>query len=416
MRAIRWAMAAGLMASTAALGARPRNVSFETRLRLGYDDNVNRTEEDRQGSFTTAAGATVSSALRLNRAFLSLRYSAGLTWYENRRSDQDIDWTHSVDFTWNQTLSRRLSFGITDAFRYVDRPEVFRDDGVTLQRRDATYFYNSLHATLSSVLTTRARLDTSGRYILLRYHERVAAEREDYNTLVGGLTLRGQFTPDTSGLLDARAERIDYPKAKRVQVDPIEMPGADEDVVNRVVPDRSADTLSFGLGIDQVFSPGMVGLFRVGVTHKAYAAANTGSSTGPYAEANLTLLPNPGFRVALGISHSLYQSSVVSYVNQRRTAGTLRLGHDLTARLQANLSAALVFSRYDEDESVDELAVDEVRDGDETAVTFGARLSYRLGHRNRHWLEAGWSRTDLASQIRDDYYRNVYDLAWRMRL
>ena len=416
MRAIRWAMAAGLMASTAAMGAGPRNVSFETRLRLGYDDNVNRTEEDRQGSFTTAAGATISGALRLDRAFLSLRYSAGLTWFENRRSDQDVDWSHSVDFTWNQTLSRRFSFGITDVFRYVDRPEVFRDDGVTLQRRDATYIYNSLHGTLSSVLTTRTRLDTSGRYIILRYDERVTAEREDYNTLVGGLTLRGQLTPDTSGFLDARAEQMDYPKAGRVQANPIEMPGADADVVQRAVPDRSADTLSFGLGLDQVFSPGLVGLFRAGVTHKQYEAANTGSSTWPYAEANVTLSPNPAFRVALGISHSLYQSSVVTYVNQRRTAGTLRLGHDLTARLQANLSAALVFSRYDQDESVDDITVEQARDGDETAVTFGARLSYRLGNRNRHWLEAGWARTDLASDIRDDYYRNVYDLAWRMRL
>jgi hypothetical protein len=391
-------------------------VSFETRLRLGYDDNANRTEEDRQGSFTTAAGATVSGALRLERAFLSLRYSAGLTWYENRRTDEDIDWTHSVDFVWNQTLSRRFSFGITNVFRYMDRPEVIRDDGVTLQRRDATYVYNSLQGTLSSVLSTRARLDASGRYILLRYDERVTAEREDYNTLVGGLTLRGQITPDTSGFLDTCVEQIDYPKEGRVQADPIEMPGADADVVQMTVPDRSADTLSFGLGLDQVFSPGVVGLFRLGVTHKEFEAANTGSTTWPYAEANVTLSPTPAFRVALGISHSLYQSSVVTYVNQRRTAGTLRLGHDVTTRLQANLSAAVVFSRYDDDESVDDLATEQARDGDETAVTFGARFSYRLGHGNRHWLEAGWTRTDLASDIREDYYRNVYDLAWRMRL
>ncbi len=415
MKSIQWAVAVLIVgAATAAWGAGPRNVSFESRLRLGYNDNVDRVETGREGSTTVTAEAGLTGVARFDTTFLSLRYRAGLRWFDDRRADGSVDWTHSVDFAFDQAFSRRFSLSLSDAFRYVDRPEILREDG-TIERRDSTYIYNTLNGTFSSVLTTRVRLDLTGRYVLLRYDEDVLAEREDYDTLAGGLTLRGQLAKATSGFLDGRVERTDYMKAGRSQVDPIDFPGA-PDAVRRRVPDRSADTFSLGVGGEHVFDPNLVGLLRVGVTHKEYSAANTGSSTGPYVETNLTIAPSPVFRVAVGGSYSLFQSSLVTFANQRRTAGTLRLGHDVTPRLQVNLTGSVIHSRYDEDESVRDLAMADVTGGDELAYSVGARMSLRLGRRNMCWLEAGWTYTDLDSDLRDDYRQNVVDVAWRFRL
>lgn len=419
-RTAGWLLAGAMICLAGTVSAeradRPANLTFENRLRLAHDDNVGQRAEDKQSSLRVNQEATLSGSFRGENTFVGLRYQLGLHWYEDR-DDEDTDVNHEADFIWNQTLSRRFSFSLADTFRITEQPELVREDG-TLRRRDSSYLYNAVRGTLSAVTTPRTSLNMSARYVLLRYDEDALAERDDYDLVAGGLTLRGRVGADTSAFMDVRAENIDYRGAGQTQRDDIEFPGADRERVaeaaRRRVPDRSADTLSAGIGIEHSLGADTSAMLRGGVSYREFKAANTDSETSPYAEGRLTYHYSPATRFVISASYQLAQPSLISYVRQERTSAELRVSHDVTSRLSLVLVGGVVHSEYDREKTVDTLDPDEVESGSETALTTRARLAYRIGSNN--WLEAGWQYTDLDSDLRDHYTRNLYDVAWRIRL
>ncbi len=390
---------------------KPRNLTVENSLRLGFDDNVYLSSSNEEDSFRITDELALTGDLRLENTYLSLRYRAGLTWYDNR-PDNDTEWSHQVNFLWNQTLSRRFSLGVLDAFSYQDRPELINEDG-TIRRSDSSYAYNSLNATLATILSAKTRLDLSGRSQMLRYDEERLAEVEDYDIYGAGATLRSQVAKETAAFMDLRYESLEYTDSASLALSPVLLPGSAE-VSQVTVPDRGADTTSAGAGVEHTFNPNLIGMARAGLTYKEYDAANSDNDSAPYGELSLTMLPSPATRVTLGAAYSLFQSSVSTYANQERTALTLKVGHDLAAKVQVSVAASFVNSDYEAADTVDTVAEDTATDGNEEALTLATRLTYRVNRTN--WLEAGWSLSDLSSDVRSDYQRNIYDIAWRVRL
>ncbi len=417
-RTMGWLLAGVMVCLAGTVSAertdRPGNLRFESRVRVAHDDNVAQRPEDKQSSMRLSQESTLWGSFRGETTFVGLRYQLGLHWYEDR-DDDNTDINHEADVTWNQTLSRRFSFGVGNTLRVTDRPELVREDG-TIQRQESSYVYNSVRSTFTAVTTPRTNLDLSGRYALLRYDEDALADRDDYDLVAGGLTFRARAAAETSAFLDLRAESIDYIGAGKTQRDDILFPGADrvDAGARRQVPDRSADTLSAGLGIEQGLGADTSASIRGGVSYREFKAANTDSDTSPYVEGRVNYHYSPATRFVMSASYQLAQSSLISYVRQERTSADLRVSHDMTPRLQVMLVGGLVHSEYDREKTVSTLDPEAVESGSETAFTARARAAYRIGSNN--WLEAGWQFTDLDSDLRDGYKRNVFDVAWRIRL
>jgi len=394
----------------AAEGERPIHV--ESFLRLGWDDNVTWAAKNKVDSFFIREELALSLDKTYDTGFIGLRYRPALDWYENYGKDSKAEWSHGVDLNWYQALSRRFTVGISETFLVYDRSEVVDSDGV-LRQPNYGYKYNTAAATLTALLTPKLRLSGSLRNQLFRYDDEGLAAIHDFDIWSYGLSFGTQVGKTTTVYLDGSIDDISYTKAGEPRQ--VHVPGYRDPIIDEV-PNRDSLTYFAGLGIEQVFSPNLLGRLRGGYTYKDMEAANQSNDSAPYGEAALTIIPVPTTRLTLAASYSLYQSGLATFASQTRTTFSASLAHDLTARITLSVIGTYFISEYDAENSVDLLDPTGVRDGEESAATVTARASYRLDRNN--WLDVGYtfSRFDSDFQTREAVERNRVDVGWRIRL
>lgn len=408
--------AAALVAAGAAVAgegaARPFHV--ENSLHVAYDDNVTYASDGNEiDSFFFRESLTLSAEHNYDGGFLGLRYNPAFEWYEDVGDEDMTAWSHSADFVWSHNMSRRTSLTLSDLFAMYDRPEVVGSDGV-IRQQDYSYAYNSVNAGLSTLFSERLRGDVMGRHQLLQYQEDEVGNAEDYTIYTVGLSLASIFAKSSSVFVDASYDDITYDGSGEMQ--DVSLPGEDGSVQSVQIPDRDANTYSAGLGVEHMFSPNLIGRLRAGYMFKDMQAADQSNESSPYGEGTITVVPSPAFRVSLNANYSMYQSGLLSYANQQRTATTLSLSYDMTAKLMLSVAGSYYVSDYSSDDAVDLVDPNEVGDGQEQAATFAARLNYRVTRNNT--IELGYAYTQLDSDFegRVDYGRNRYDVAWHIRL
>jgi len=389
------------------------NRAFNASLSVGaaYDDNYNNSSTNKLDSIEAYVSLDLSADFNMENTFLSLRYRPRYSQWMDRDDDSN-DLHHNFDVVYNHTFSSKLSLGINDSLMYQELPEL-RQDG-SLIRESNDYFYNTLSGTLAYNLSSRVRTDVSGRHVMLRYEDNDGmADRENYDIVVGSASLRRQFSPEMSVAGYFSYEDINYQGKGKTTI-PIRLPGNRVEQVETVIPDRGAQTLQYGAGLEQTFSPNLVGSLRGGMTAKQFDAANADEETSPYGEVSLTFLPSPATRLSVGASRSFSKSDVITYVNSDRTSFSGGIGHDLTGRISLGLNASYSLNEYDAKQTVDTVEVAEMQDGEETIITLGATASYRFNRRN--WMDFNYTRSDLSSDLRDEYKRNRFGVNWRTRL
>lgn len=386
---------------------------LENRVQLKYNDNINQSSDsdtNKTDGMVIADDVTVTADRNLENGFIGLRYRTVYTAYDDRESD-NTDWNHDLSVILNRILTPRVTLGLVENFIYVESPEVFAPDG-TLQHQNSTYIYNTVNGTVSTLIRPLLRLDTSGRYQFIRYDEQSLSQREDYDIYAAGLTLRNQWAKETSVFTEVRYESQSYTGALDTQDGSISFPGSPEQ--HNVVPDRGFDTISFGAGIDRIFTQQLNGSLRGGLMQKTYSEANTDNESAPYAEASVGYAASASTRFALSAVYSLYQSSLITFVNQTRTSFALSATHDLTSKISGSVGATLIDSQYDAKDSVNTLSEATVEDGSETAYSLYARLAYSVNRSN--WLEVGVNTTNLSSDYSEGFDQNIFDISWKTRL
>lgn len=398
MKHIRLFIVAGLLLALAAPAMASSSESpfhLNNRLRLGYDDNVYQSDgaegrPPKQESFRIVEELEMLVNLNLERTFLGLRYRPSLIWYQDRDQD-DTDWLHDLDFNFWHNFSPVLMLSINDTLRAGQLPEL-QDEGFVVRENDDNT-YNSTLATLSYNIRPETRIDVSGRYILLRYSsDSPAKQNGDYDSMVAGLTLRQQLASQTSLMGDLRYQTLEY--------------NSDADF------NRDADTIYYGVGAEQTFSPQLIGSLRAGAETRNYDADAFDDNTGPYGELSMTYLPTPATRLTAAASYSIFESDVDAYASQNRTFLTLSLAHDFTVKWSFYISGAYSLNDYEADYALDS----SLGDADETSYLVSARLAYRINRIN--WIEAGWQYVKLDSDVpgRVSYDRNRIDIGWKIQL
>ena len=397
MKHIRLFIVAGLLLALAAPAMAASAESpfhLNNRLRLGYDDNIYQSDgsegrPDQESSFRIIEELEMLVNLNLERTYLGLRYRPSLIWYENRDTE-DTDLLNDLDLNFSHNFTPSLVLAISDSLRSGQLPEL-QNEGFVVRQEDDN-IYNSALATLSYNLRPETRIDVSGRHILLQYDDEVN-DNNNYYSVVGGLTLRQQLASLTTVMLDGRYQSLVYGDATEDN-------------------NRDAETLYAGAGLEQTFSPQLLGTLRAGVENRMYDDDTFDDETQPYGEVSMTFLPSPKTRITGAASYSIYESDVERYMSQDRTYLSLSLAHDFTAKWSFYVSGAYTLSGYEADYALDA----GLEDADEESFLVSARVTYRVNRIN--WLEAGWQYVELDSDVanRVSYDRNRFDVGWKIQL
>ena len=387
--------AMGVVQAWAVEGSRP--LQMNNRLRVEYDDNIYQSQDDKEGSFKIIEELEFLVNFNLQNTFIGLRYRPSYVWWDNRPED-DSDLQHELDFVLNQTFSPRLSLSVVDTLRRGESPREVDDDGEVV-RENSDFYYNTLNGTLGYMLSQQTRLELAGRYIAQRYDESTYSDSDDFDLYVGGLTVRHQLVPETTLIGEFRGESIDYEG-----------------------PDRGSKSIYAGGGVEQIFSPNLIGNVVGGYQRKDFNDDDIDPESSPYVDASATFLPSPSTRISLGTGYSMYETDVYPFANQDRAQVYASIAHDFTARLSLYLSGNYIVGRYDSEQVV---PADEdhpeitAEGGDETTTQFSTRLTYQINRSN--WLEAGWQYVDFNSdleystgaKLRENFVENRVDVGWK---
>jgi len=400
MKQIRLFIVAGLLLALAlpAIAASADSpFHLNNRLRLGYDDNVYQIDDDSatgrkpQSSMRIVEEIEVMVNMNLERTYLGLRYRPSLIWYADREPTS-TDFLNDLDFNFTHNFSPSLSLSLNDTLRSGQLPEL--EDGDYIVREDDDNIYNSAMATLSYSIQPETRLDASARYIMLVYDsDSPAKANNDYYSVVGGLTLRQQLASLTTVMGDFRYQSLVYNEA---------------DAANN----RDADSIFGGLGLEQTFSPQLIGNARAGFENRMYDDDAFDDNSQPYGELSMTYMPSPATRLTASTSYSIYEADVARYLSQNRTYFSLSAAWDITAKWSLYGSGAYTLNAYEAEYSLDST----LGDADEDSMLVSLRVSYRLNRIN--WLEAGWQYVKLDSEVqgRESYDRNRIDIGWKIQL
>lgn len=391
MNKVRWICGCllflfSIQAATAGEGRRFWQV--QNRLRLEYDDNIRQQEINADSSFKIIEDFEVNANANLQNTFLSLSYTPSFVWYENR-PEKDTELYHYLNLRVNHRFSPRWAVSLKETFLRAEYPELV--DSTATLREDNDYNHNDLNGDILFSVSRKTRLSASGRYLLVMYDTPAVAAQEDYDLVVGGITLGRQFTENTVLRGDLRAESVNYDQAI----------------------ERDSDTVSLGVGGDQTFNPGLLASGRAGWSVKEFDSAQVQDTSAPYFDASMTLLPSPATRITAGAGYSLFEASVYPYVNQERLRGYISLANDFTARISLYLGATYTQGDYKAEEAP--VGAGTV-DGDEKVLLLSARATYQLNRSN--WLELVWQYTDFTTSLpdRDDYTRNRVSVGWKTAL
>jgi len=405
------AVVAAGSAAWAAEGENPFHV--DNSLRLGYDDNVTYADTEKLDSFFITEEISLLMDQVYQTGFFGIRYRPALTWYEDIGDGSQSDWSHLADLTWSQRLGRKLTLSVQDSFVLYERSDVIDADGA-LRQANNSYIYNSASAALSVMLTPKLRLNGMGRYQIMRYDQELIALRDDFDIAAAGLTLGLQVGKSATVFVDGTYDDMSFDHAGEATTE-VFMPGFSGSTVTEV-PDRSAQTFSVGLGLENTFSPNLLGRIRAGYSAKEMDAANQADDSSPYGELAVTFAPKPTTRLTLTGSYSMYQSGVTTFANQQRTTLSANLAHDLTAKITLSLVAQYFISDYDSESSVDLVDASAVEDGSESAVTAGVRASFAVNKNN--YVDVGYTYSQFDSDFtgRAGAERNRVDVGWRIRI
>lgn len=375
----------------ATVGSKANRFQIVNRLRFEYDDNIYQEETDTDDSFKIIEEIEFLVNFSFTRTFVSVRYRPNYTWWESREPDDD-DFNHDVDFVLNQTFSPRLTFSLTDTLRRGQIPESIDDNRIVRENDDFTY--NAVNGTLGLLVMPQTKLEAAGRYLLLRYDNEDVADTEDFDLYVAGVTVRHQLVPETTLIGELRGEEVEYNG-----------------------PDRGSQSYYAGGGVEQIFSPSLLGSLRGGYQKKEFNDDNIGAEDSPYADVAVTFLPSPATRLTANVGYSLFETDVYPYASQQRTLFAASLAHDLTARISLYLSGGYTIGDYSAEQSIDEGAV---TDGQEDLIQVSTRATYKLNRSN--YLELGWQYQDFSSDVsyvdggglRSSYERNRIDAGWKV--
>lgn len=375
------------------LSANGPEIDFYNQLVVGYDDNVDRTH-DKEGS--TVIRETVGLSTRLNlskRLDLDIRYQPSFVYKSERQSsgDDDKQLFHRFFGDLSYEMNPTLNLNASETFQYKEQPETIEDGDVA--RGDDTYYLNEVNLGLEKVLRENMKLVLNAQNEIKRYENDDVADSFDVTRYKLDAKLEREIVPDrTLGFLEGKYSQQNY--------------------VNS--PDsKGNDAVSLGVGVSHALNPELSAQMACGITYiDNQSDLNSSDSSEPYANLALNYAPSPRtvFSANMGYSYS-EDSTESSYASSMRQTYQVGVQHDITKKLSLNINNGYYVDRYASEWSVAGTPF-AAMSGETKYYQFATMLNYRI---NRiHSLNLGYEFSDMQSDIRENWDRNVLELGWKV--
>jgi hypothetical protein len=347
-------------------------------VREGYDDNVDTSSFDRQGSFFTNGSLALNYEFGNARTRLDLTAIAGITYYYDRSSDQDYDINTSFSLSITHKATPRLTLAASAYVTYQSEPNFALNTGIN--RRGGNFFYALNKFSGSYQWAPRFSTATSYTLGIIHYDNSGIGAVEDRFEHTIGNEFRFLVLPTTTLVGEYRVQFIDYDTAAR------------------------DSTSQFALaGIDHSFNP------RFGVSLRAggefRSTDNFGDSSEPYFEGTVNYALGRRTSVSWTSRYSIEEPDVAASPRRTTFRTGLQAKYSLTPKLTSSLG---VFYQHDDNKQSNAPVLLSPQFTEQT-IDLSLGLSYAI---TRNFsVEAGYSWTEVYSDIvLREYSRNRFYL------
>ena len=367
-------------------------IQLNNTLSYHFNDNFYQINTNKTAVSSLSDTPEIRANYNRENTYISLRYAPQFVWYLNEVSTiRQETLNHALDFNWNQTLSSRLSFALADTLRYSDQPEQM-DRNNNLLLPNNTFIENTASGVVGIQLRQTTRLDLSGRYYILSYDNAATASNNDYKIYSGGLTLRQELSKATSVFGTLNYDSVAYNQ----------LSGQYE---------RSSGTTSAGVGIEEIFSPRLVGSLSGGWQYRGFALSSINPQNSPYGNLSVTYMATPRLRMFASAGYSLWEAQIEPYASQERLSSSAGVSYDITSRLNFYIAGAMTRGKYLADQAAQTPVSGQTPFGGiDTIYMLNARIAYQL--LRHHSISAGYGYSAARSDLRPDFDANTVDLSW----
>jgi hypothetical protein len=347
-------------------------------LREGYNDNVNTTSVNKEGSATTTIEPQLLVSIPLETTFFGLQYTYGTTYYSSRGSKKDQ--SHTADLAFSHTFSSRLVLDVHDNVVRGLQPELVQvSAGVpVITRLRGDYLYNNLRGSLAYMLAQRWTASVSGGWQLWRYDDPGNSTSNDRDVYLATIGAAYTFNPRTTLGVNYQYGEVDYMN-----------PG-----LNAA---RNSQSDTGFLTLVRRFSP-KLSLQASG----GYELRNFGdgtSATAPSANMSLSYSYAPKSALSAGFSYQLSTTEVAAYRATETASLFGQINHAVTLKLGVSANVAYSISTFQN--PIPGLGLPAGLE--ENAFLVGLRLTYEF----KRWLNADLRYT--YDQVSSDLAARVFD-------
>lgn len=307
-------------------------------VRGGYDDNVNLSSFDEQGSLFTSLQLGVTYNFGSPRTVISLSAGGGATYYFDRTDDgfdngssDNFDVNAFVAFAITHKATPRLTLGANMYATYQSRPDfqTFNFSNISFARQSQNFFFTVNKFSLGYAWTPRFSTVTSYTLGYTDYDDEIVSRFQDRFEHTIGNEFRFLVWPTTSLIAEYRFGIIDYTEDSN----------------------RNSTSQFFLAGIDHSFSPRFNLSARGGVEFRSYDNANAfgdgGDQTSPYGEFTLNYAVAQNTSISWTNRYSIAESYLPELLNSTSYRSALSVRHSFTPRITAGLNVAYENADYD---------------------------------------------------------------------
>lgn len=370
----------------------PFHVSVSVR--GGYDDNVNLTQSNTQGSFFTNVGLGLTYNFGSPRTQISLTSGGSFSYYFDRNDSfsggsDNFDVNGYLGFVITHKVTPRMTVSANLYATYQSQPDfqTFANSSISFSRQSQNFFFTINKFSLGYAWTPRFSTLSSYTLGYTNYDDDIVSTYEDRFEHTFGNEFRFLVLPTTTLVLEYRFGIVEY-----------------TDTLTNVRDSTSHFVLG---GVDHSFSPRFNISLRGGVEFRSYdvnvrLAGNGGDQTDPYAEFTLNYAIAQNTALSWTNRYSIEESDVPEYRSRQTYRTAISLRHNFTPRIVAGLTVAYQNDNYDPNLIAPGFSED----------AFDISLSVRYAI-NRNWaIDAGYQHTQIISDqnLFREYARNRYYL------
>lgn len=369
--------------------------ALSATLNSQFSDNRDGVSENKESNVDVSL--TPRADLRWrdgDRSLLDFYLMPSIKWHSNPRDESsgegqnDAELFGAVGVDGSHRFTPRVGVKAGDALSYNDDPEI-TESGATV-RQSSSHWLNNLHAGVDVELSQKVGASLMGSSIMKRYTDQVVADNQDEDIYQAEADLKylmgsGYSVFGLIGFSDFNAESS----------------GAGS-------RNRGSQVLSYGVGIERVFSPDVTGKIAGGYQTAEYDDDALESTDTMNGNAEMTFRAASPTRFRVGGSYGYFAPNVRPYSIQTLTAVSGAIDHDvLSDRLTLTLRG-----QYSEGDYADEGVG--LPGGLDKLTTVGFSGRYWV---QRNWaVQAGYTHETWDSDLRESFDRNLVDVGVTARL